>query len=100
MLKSKIVRETLKEKGYDLDEVESRKTTVGHNSMRVLAKLADDKPVVSTRRNDEPDITIMRWKQVSRDENPLKNGESENKEVVRIPVENIPEDIHKQTTLG
>ena len=28
MLKSKIVRETLKAKGYDLDEVETRRVTI------------------------------------------------------------------------
>ena len=46
MLKSKIVRETLKAKGYDLDEVETGKATVGQDLMRFLEKLADDKPVV------------------------------------------------------
>ena len=43
--------------------------------MTLLKKLADDKPVVSTRRNYEPRITIMRRKEVLSDENSLKIGE-------------------------
>ena len=98
LLMSKIVIETLKAKSYDLDEVETGKATVGQDLMRLPEKLADDKPVVSTR-NDESEITIMRGKKVSCDKNSLKNGEPENKEVVRTLVEKISEDILKQTTL-
>ena len=47
MLKLKIVRETLKAKGYDLDEVETGKVTVGEDLRRLLERLADDKPMVS-----------------------------------------------------
>ena len=54
MLKSKIVRETLKAKGYDLDEVERGKATVGQDLRKLFEKLADDKPVVSTSRNCKP----------------------------------------------
>ena len=46
MLKSKIVSETLKAKGCDLDEVETRRVTKGEDLMRLLGKLADDKPVI------------------------------------------------------
>ena len=99
LLKSKIVGETLKAKGYDLDEVETGKATVGEDLMRLLEKLANDKPVVSTKRNDEPEVAVMRRKEVLCDENSLKTGEPENKEVVRTLVENIPEDILNQTTL-
>ena len=91
LFKSKIVRELI--------EVETGKATVGQDLMRLLEKLADDKPVVSTRRNYEPEITIMRTKEILSDENSLKIGEPENKEVVRRLVENIPEDILRQTTL-
>ena len=38
----------------------------------MLEKISDDKPVVSTRRNDEPEITIMRRKEISREENSMK----------------------------
>ena len=65
MLKSKIVRETLKAKVYNPDEVETGKATVGQDLMRLLEKLADDKTVISTRRNDEPEFTIMRREEVS-----------------------------------
>ena len=97
-IESKIVGETLKAKGYDLDEVKTVKATIGHDLMRLLEKLADEKPVVSTRRNDEPEFSIMRSNEVSRDENSLKAGEPENKEVVRTLVDKIPDDILRQTT--
>ena len=47
ILKLKIVRETLKAKGYDLDEVETGKVTVGEDLRRLLERLAHDKPMVS-----------------------------------------------------
>ena len=99
LLKSKKVRESLKAKGYDLDEVETGKATVGQDLMKLLEKLADDKPVVSIRRNDEPEITITRRKEVIRDENSMKAGEPENKEMVRKLVEKIREEIQRRTTL-
>ena len=74
MLKSKIVRETLKAKGCDLDVVETGKATVGQELMRLLVKLADDKSLVSTRGVDETEIIIMRRGEVSRDENLMKAG--------------------------
>ena len=49
MLMSKIVRETLKAKGYDLSQVERGRTEVGDDLRRLLEKLADDKPVVKER---------------------------------------------------
>ena len=99
LLKSKVVGETLEAKGYDLDEVETGKAAVRQDLMRLFEKLADDKPVVSTRKKDEPEITIIGRKEVSCEESPLQNGEPENKEVVRTIVENISEDKLKQTTL-
>ena len=42
---------------------------------------------------------MMRRKEVLSIENSLKTGEPDKKEVVRTIVENIPEDILKQTTL-
>ena len=44
MLKSKVVRETLKAKGYDLNQVETGDTQIDEDLMRLLEKLADDKP--------------------------------------------------------
>ena len=102
LLKSKIVREPLKAKGYDLNEVdldETGKATVGQDLMRLLKKLADDKPVVSNRGNDEPEVTIMKRGEVTHDGGSKKAGEPENKEVVRTLVEKTPKDILRRTTL-
>ena len=44
ILKSKIVRETLKAKGYDLNQVETGDAQIDDDLMRLLEKLADDKP--------------------------------------------------------
>ena len=98
MLKSKIVRETLKAKVYDLDEKETGKVTVVQDLMRLFEKLADDKPVVSSSRNDGPQVTIMK-REEARDVNSKKAREPENKEVVRSLVERIPENILRRTTL-
>ena len=99
LLKSKKVRESLKAKGYDLDEVETGKATVGQDLMKLVEKLADDKPMVSIRGNDEPEITITRRKEVIRDENSMKAGEPKNKEMVRKLVEKIREEIQRRITL-
>ena len=99
MLKSKIVRETLKAKGYNPDKVETGKATVGQDLMRLLEKLADDKTVISTRRNDEPEFTIISIEEVSVDEDSMKARQPENKEVVRTLVEKTPEEILRRTTL-
>ena len=60
MLNSKIVRETLKAKGYDLDEVETRRVSIGEDLRRLLEKLADDKPVVRNNDNDKPEVTVLK----------------------------------------
>ena len=49
MLKSKIVRETLKAKGYDLNKVETGEAQIDEELMRLLEKLADDKPVIERK---------------------------------------------------
>ena len=67
--------------------------------MRLLERLADDKPVVSNTRNDEPKITIMRREEVSRDRDSMKHREREYKEVVRTVVHKIPEYILRRTML-
>ena len=59
MLKSKIVRETLKAKSYDLNEVETGQK-IDEDSMRLLEKLADDKPVIEGKGKEEPEITMLR----------------------------------------
>ena len=46
MLKSKIVRETLKAKGFDLNQVETGSAKIGEDLRGLLENLAEDKPVV------------------------------------------------------
>ena len=60
MLKAKIVRETLKAKGYDLNQVETGEAQIDDDLKRLLEKLADDKPVVQESTKEEPEVTILR----------------------------------------
>ena len=60
LLKSKMGRETLKATSYDLDEVKTGNVTVGEDLMRLLEKLADEKPVVSKSGKDKPEVTILK----------------------------------------
>ena len=59
MLKSKIVRETLKAKGYDLNQVEMGRAEIDEDLRRLLEKLADDKPVVKEKGKEEPEVTVL-----------------------------------------
>ena len=56
MLKSKIVRETLKAKSYDLNQVERGDAQIDEDLMRLLEKLADDKPVIREKGKEEPEV--------------------------------------------
>ena len=49
ILKSKIMRKTLKAKGYDVKQVEAGKVQVDDDLRRLLEKLADDKPVIQEK---------------------------------------------------
>ena len=60
MLESNIVRETLKAKNYDLDEVETRRVAIGEDLRRLIEKLADDKPVVRNNDKDKTEVTILK----------------------------------------
>ena len=60
MLQSKIVRETLKAKGYNLDEAETGKVTVREDLRKLLERLADDKPVVPESGKDRLEVTILK----------------------------------------
>ena len=72
MLKSKIVRETLKAKGYDLNEIETGRAKIGEDLKELLEKLADDKPVVRSNKKDEPEVTILRRREAARGDDSLK----------------------------
>ena len=98
MLKSKIVRETLKAKRYDLDEVEKRSVTIRENVKRLLEKLADDKQVARNNDEGKPEVTILKRREATQSEDSTIR-QPDDKEVVRTLVEKILEDILRQTTL-
>ena len=54
MIKSKIVRETLKAKGYDLNQVETGEAQIDEDLKGLLEKLANDKPVIRGNYKEEP----------------------------------------------
>ena len=60
ILKSKVVRETLKSKGYDLNQVETGDAQMDDDLMRLLEKLAEYKPVIQKKGKEEPEVTILR----------------------------------------
>ena len=97
ILKSKIVRETLKTKGYDLKQVETRDAQIDDDLMRLLEKLADDKPVIQEKGKEEPEVKILRRSEIVSDKNTSKETNPDGKEVVQSLVEKIPEDILEQT---
>ena len=96
MLKSKIVRETLKAKGYDLNQVETGEAQIDDDLMSLLEKLADDKPVIQEKGKEEPKVTILRKSGIVSDENTTKVTNPDGKQVVQSLVEKIPDDILEQ----
>ena len=99
MLKSKIVRETLKAKRYDLDEVETGKVTVGEELRKLLERLADDEPVFSESGKNRPEVIILKRGEVEHDGDLMKSREPESREIVRTLVERIPEEVLRGTTI-
>ena len=87
----KIVRE----KGYDLNQVETGKAEMNEDLMRLLEKLADDKPVV--QGEEEPEVTILRRNEADDGEDSSKERKPDGKEVVQSLVEMIPEDTLERT---
>ena len=87
ILKSKIVRETLKAKGYDLNQVETGDAQIIDDLMRLLEKLADDKHVIQEKGKEEPEVTILRRSEIVSDENTSKLTNPDGKEVVQSLVE-------------
>ena len=97
MLKSKIVRETLKAKGYDLNQVETGRAEINEDLRRLLEKLADDKPVVQEKGEEEPEVTILRRNEADGSEDSSKERKPDGKEVVQSLLERIPQDILERT---
>ena len=98
MLESKIVRETLKAKSYDLDEVQTRRVTIGEDLTRLLENLAHDKPVVRNNDEDKPEVTILKRAEAAHGEDSTIGRQPDDKKVVQTLVEKIPDDISRQTT--
>ena len=98
MLKPKIVRETLKAKSYDPDEVEKGRVTIREDLRRLLEKLADDKPLARNNDKDKPEVTILKRGEAAQGEDSVIR-QHDGKEVVRTLIEKILEDILRQTTL-
>ena len=73
-LKSKVVRETLKVKSYDPDEVKTGRITIGEELRRLLEKLADDKPGARNNDRDETEVTILKRGGAAHDENSTKGN--------------------------
>ena len=97
MLKSKIVRETLKAKGYDLNQVEMGDAQKDDDLMRLLEKLSDDKPVIQEKGEEEPEVTILRRKETVNNADSSRGSVTDSKDVVRSLVDKIPESILEQT---
>ena len=97
MLKSKIVRETLKAKGYDLNQVEMGRAVIGDELRRLLKKLADEKVEVREQAKEKPEVTILGRNDGDSSEDSLKEKKPDGIEVVQSLVERIPEDILKRT---
>ena len=96
MLKSKIVRETLKAKGYDLNQVETGEAQIDDDLKRLLENLADDKPVIQENCK-KPEVTILRKSGIASDGNTSKVNNLDGKEVVQSLVGKIPADLLEQT---
>ena len=97
MLKSKIVRETLKAKRYNLKQVETGSVKIGEDLRRLLEGLADDRLVVQTNDKDEPEVSILRRDEAAYGEDSLKENQLDGKDVVQSSVEKIPEEILRRT---
>ena len=97
ILKSKIVRETLKAKSYDLNQVETGRAVIDEDLRRLLEKLAEEEPVIEEKGKEEPEVTILRRKKADSGEDSSKENKSGEREVVQSFVDKIPEDILERT---
>ena len=99
-IKSKIVRETLKAKDYDRNQVETGDAQIDDDLMRLLEKLADDKPVIQEKRQEELEVTILRREETVDNTDSSRGSVTDGKDVVRSVVDKIPESILEQTQVG
>ena len=97
MLKSKIVRETLKAKGYDLNQVETGEAQIDEDLKGLLERLADDKPVIQENCKEESEVTLLRKSGTASDRNTSKVTNLDGTEVVQSLVEKIHAELLEQT---
>ena len=64
--------------------------------MRLLEKLADDKPVVQDKGAEEPEVTILR-RNADGKQDSSKERKPDGREVVQSLVDRIPEDVLERT---
>ena len=83
------MRETLKAKGYDLNEVETGEAQIDEELMRLHEKLADDKPVIERKGKEEPEVTILRRSETASGENTSEESNFFGKEIVQSLVDKI-----------
>ena len=96
MLRSKIVRETLKAKGYDLKQVETGSAPID-DLTRLLEKLSDDKPMIQEKGQEELEVTILRKQETMNNTDSSIGDVADSKDVARSLVDKIPEEILEQT---
>ena len=97
MLKSKIVRDTLKAKGYDLNQVETGDAQVDEDLWRLIEKLADEKPVNEGKGREESEVTILRRSETVGNADSLRGSVTDGKKVMRSLVDKIPDNILERT---
>ena len=97
MLKSKIVRETLKAKGYDLNQVETGSTKIGEDLRRLLENLTDNRPVVRNNDENEPEVSLLRRNEAAYGGDLLKEKQLDDNDVVHSLNEKIAAEILRQT---
>ena len=65
--------------------------------MRLLEKLADDKPVIEGKGKEGPEVTILRRSETVGGENSLEESNPDGTKIVQSLVEKIPDDIIERT---
>ena len=91
------MRETLKAKGYDLKQVETGDAQIDEDLMRLLEKLADDKPVNEIKGREEPEVTTLQRNETVGNADSLRGSNTDGKEVVWSLVDKIPDNILERT---
>ena len=81
------MKETLRAKGYDLNEVETGEAQIDEELMRLFEKLADDKPVIERKGKEEPEV--LNRSETASGENTSEESNLFGKEIVQSLVDKI-----------